>query len=448
MKKTFYYILPLVISATISFGQSDSPCSGSSISAPNVTVNSSCTFTTYNNNGSSEQTNTQNGGSPSCGLIGEDVWLSFTAPASGSVTISTQSGTITDGVMSLYSGSCGSWTELDCSDDVNGLMPEITYSGLTPGTTYLIRFWEWGGGTGTFDLCISENAAASVPANDNCATATSLSVGVDGSCVSIAGTVSGGTNSGITSACFGTPNDDVWYSFVATDDTITIDRTANFDSEIEIFDACGGNSVACADAETPLMLTGLTVGSTYYIRVYSYFSGTPLDPTFDICLYDPAPAGAAPTNVSCGSMAPICLSNSITFTAEASGIPAESGNDYGCLFSQPDPTWYYLEISQAGNLIMDLTAASDVDFALWGPYASLTAAQAACGSYPTPIDCSYSSSATETISVTGVTVGEVYVLVVTNYAGVVQNINLTANGSNTANTDCSIVTCNADAGSW
>jgi len=117
----------------------------------------------------------------------------------------------------------------------------------------------------------------------------------------------------------------------------------------------------------------------------------------------------------------------------------DPGNNYGCLSSQPNPSWYYLKIGTGGNLVIDITAGSDVDYAIWGPYADVATAVTNCGSYPAPIDCSYSIAATEQAVVNGVVAGEVYVLLVTNYASVVQAITVNDAASNTAATDCSIV---------
>ena len=50
----------------------------------------------------------------------------------------------------------------------------------------------------------------------------------------------------------------------------------------------------------------------------------------------------------CSSLEPICTDVGISFTA-SSGVPDASttspGNNYDCLLSEPNPTWYYLEIS-------------------------------------------------------------------------------------------------------
>ena len=156
--------------------------------------------------------------------------------------------------------------------------------------------------------------------------------------------------------------------------------------------------------------------------------------------------------VSCGEMAPICTDQGLNFTANSGSDEASTldpGNDYDCLFSQPNPTWYYFQIATDGDLIMSLTAASDIDYAIWGPFTSLSVAQAACGAMgdqapPNPdngnlIDCSFSATNLETPTITGALTGQVYVMLITNYAGVVQNITLDQTGG-TASTDCNIVT--------
>jgi len=133
------------------------------------------------------------------------------------------------------------------------------------------------------------------------------------------------------------------------------------------------------------------------------------------------------------------------------------GNDYGCLFTTPNPAWYYLQIGQPGNLDMSLQAASDIDFILYGPFADFNAAAAGCDNYGNGgtgsaiEDCSYSSTSNEIINVTNAQTGEVYVLLITNYANVAQSVTLTDLSSSTATTDCSTVTtppCVADVGSF
>lgn len=143
-------------------------------------------------------------------------------------------------------------------------------------------------------------------------------------------------------------------------------------------------------------------------------------------------------------MAPICSGQPIAFTAQSNSTDAEAGNNYDCLSTYPNPSWYYMEIAQSGNIAIDITASSDIDFALWGSYNSLAQAQGDCGSLPLPDDCSYSSSPVELADINNVQAGKVYVLLVTNYADVTQTIYLNEAASMTAQTNCAIVPLPAD----
>jgi gliding motility-associated-like protein len=158
-------------------------------------------------------------------------------------------------------------------------------------------------------------------------------------------------------------------------------------------------------------------------------------------------------NSTCDSMAPICTNAGALFDANVSGTNAVFdyiGPNYDCLLSGPDPTYWYFEISQSGAIDMALNGQGDIDFIIWGPYADLAAAQASCGSMGTGglngsvIDCSFDPTNQETPSIPSAVVGQVYIMMVTNYAAVPQTISLTQTAG-TGATDCTI-TCPADAG--
>ncbi len=142
---------------------------------------------------------------------------------------------------------------------------------------------------------------------------------------------------------------------------------------------------------------------------------------------------------TCAAMDPICTDVGANFTANT-GTTAEPGNNYGCLATQPNPSWYYFEIATNGNIDMNLFAPSDIDFIIWGPYPNLAAAQANCGTLGAgnQVDCSYSSTNNESPSIPNAQVGEVYIMLITNYASVVQDVTLTQVGG-TGSTDCDIV---------
>ena len=134
----------------------DDPCPAS---AQLLTVNTSCTMTAGTNVAASATPSTT-APAPTCGsYTGADVWFRFVAPANGRVFINSESGTLTDAAMELYSGACpGPLVSVECDDDDGeNLMPLIDRlcTPLTPGATYFIRFWGYGGDTGTFGLCVT-----------------------------------------------------------------------------------------------------------------------------------------------------------------------------------------------------------------------------------------------------------------------------------------------------
>lgn len=246
-----------------------------------------------------------------------------------------------------------------------------------------------------------------------------------------------------------------WFTATTTSTTITYDPfTAGFDPIITIFSgACNPNMAAltCVNAagangnETIVLPT--TVGTQYRIRVQGSNNTNWLG---DLCVFNtvPLPPG---TNTTCVAPDPICSGSPISFIANEGGSDASTinpGNDYDCLLTSPNPSWYYLEIDQSGNLIIDVTAGSDVDYEIWGPFANLATAQAQCNSYGVPEDCSYSPSEIEQVVVNGVLNGEVYVLLVTNYANTIQTININEAGTNTASTNCAIVPLPVGYSSW
>lgn len=136
------------------------------------------------------------------------------------------------------------------------------------------------------------------------------------------------------------------------------------------------------------------------------------------------------TAPNCSLLNPICTAPGQFYTLTTSAnSPAASqlnpGNNYACLGTSPNPMWYYIRIEQSGPIALELRAQSDIDYALWGPFQSVAQAQAACGQYQTPIGCSYSASNVESPQLTASTTGQIYVLLITNFANVVQSVTLT-----------------------
>ncbi len=143
---TGVYDLTITCSASCSPAQANQDCASAAAIAvdgsPNA-VDSTCSTTNL----------TQE---PTCEGFGDvvDLWYTFTAPSTGAVDITRTLGTAAAAHVVVYDGSCGSFTELGCSDTVDGT---LTVSGMTSGSTYYLQVWNNGSEEGTFDLTLTEN---------------------------------------------------------------------------------------------------------------------------------------------------------------------------------------------------------------------------------------------------------------------------------------------------
>jgi hypothetical protein len=143
---------------------------------------------------------------------------------------------------------------------------------------------------------------------------------------------------------------------------------------------------------------------------------------------------------ACANSAAFCANNTsgTTFPAGTGGSAA-AGPDYGCLITQPNPAWYYFQVSQNGviNIGVSGTGGGDVDFILWGPFSSPTGNCSNLTAANT-VDCSFSASATETVTINNAIAGEYYQLLLTNYSNQAQNINFNQVGGS-GSTNCGLI---------
>ncbi|MDF2438187.1 MAG: hypothetical protein K0Q95_2563 [Bacteroidota bacterium] len=148
---------------------------------------------------------------------------------------------------------------------------------------------------------------------------------------------------------------------------------------------------------------------------------------------------------TCATAQAFCSSGGVTFPA-STNTQAPAGPNYGCLGSEPNPAWYYLNIGTSGNIQIGLSSspAVDIDFALWGPFA--TQASMCAGLSASPIDCSYSSAATEQVDITGAVAGQWYMLLITNFSNQPTQISaVTQNAPGTDGTTNCAILCNMTA---
>lgn len=127
----------------------------------------------------------------------------------------------------------------------------------------------------------------------------------------------------------------------------------------------------------------------------------------------------------------------LTFPNVGNGTGAGNMGSVDCLSSTPNPSWYFLQVANSGDLTFNISQVAnngtpiDVDFALWGPFTSIDQAITILQANPNNpylIDCSYSPDPQEIATINGAQQGDVYVFLITNYDGRSGQISLTQTG--------------------
>ncbi|MFM9052061.1 MAG: hypothetical protein ACKOKF_07060, partial [Bacteroidota bacterium] len=373
----------------------DNPCS-----ATPLTVGSVCNYTSFSNVNATGSTGVP---APGCGNYqGGDVWFSVVVPAGGTVLLNSQIGTLTNGAMAVYSGSCTNLTLISCSDNANGTnMPALNVTGQTPGATLFVRFWGNANATGAFGICASTPAT-----NDEPCFSTPLPVN-SGNCIYSQGSNLGATYSaGVAAPSCGSINggQDVWFSAVVPASGSIVIQTQSgtmSDGAMAVYSgtSCSAlNQVACNDdlsllnTMPGLTVNNLTPGSTVYIRFWSYNNAN--NGTFTICIRENIPA--APTNQDCPNAIPIC-SNTWTTQQSFSGtgnILNEITPAISCLgLGERNDVWFTFTVQQSGNLNFNITPNNMSDDYDWAVY-NLT--NASCANIATTpglqVSCNYSAT--------------------------------------------------------
>ena len=282
-------------------------------------------------------------------------------------------------------------------------------------------------------------------ANDECSNAIPVPVNQNTNCLqTVRGSLAFATASPDLNNCGATAstadNDDVWFSFTATATShyLTLlgvnytETPAGLNYAI-YSGLCGtltqvGGCRANSTLPPNPALNGLTIGTTYYIRVYSTGT-TAVTTTFEVCVG--TNVGSCPTALPLCAIDPIIIPNNVGVPTLPNPISPFSTTNaaVGCLGTAPSPTFYYLQIPTNGNYnffleqntSIDFTGTGiDVDFVAWGPYATNAAACAGIttgNAPPTGIRCSYSTNFTENFGVNNAVAGQIYVVMITNFNG-------------------------------
>uniref|UniRef100_UPI00300AB37F fibronectin type III domain-containing protein n=1 Tax=Mesoflavibacter sp. CH_XMU1422-2 TaxID=3107770 RepID=UPI00300AB37F len=286
--------------------------------------------------------------------------------------------------------------------------------------------------------------AACPPDNDNPCNATIASVNSDESCTVVnSGTLLEATDSGYPNgSCTTDADDDVWFQFTAVGDQQIIqiqNVVGGFNVDHAVYEGTDCNNLTelyCTTDDFSLTPT-LTVGNTYYVRVFSAGS-TPTSITFDLCIQ----TLGAPTY--CTDALPICADPTIFYPSIVGDQTAPPYLDYDCLGSQPDPQWNTIQFDDPGDYTFQLAQTNDagtgldIDFIVWGPFIGQ---DTGCFELLSPniADCSFSATATETITLTGVPANSTYVILITNFSQQSGTYNFTQTSGPTDGTNCDVV---------
>ena len=340
---------------------------------------------TINKATSSSEGNTCGGSSDD-----DDVWYKFEAlNTNHSVAITWLSGSYTTLNFAFYSGSsCSNFTQLSCNQATS------TLSNLIIGNTYYLRVYSTGtvlNLTTSFTLCIS-----SPPPNDDCSNSILVNVNPTLECESdTIGTLLNATQSSNLNNCSNATTNDVWYHFIATNTTHWINFSSGYGMAYSVYNyGCNntGNALACHDGmfynNYRTIITNLTVGDTFFIRIYKNLSASSISNNFTFCVTTP---DIVPPNDECVNAIQIPTFNSYTCDSTlmcnvTSGITNSYQTTPSCATTNNIDVWYkFTAISSK----MELNIFNSSDVAM-----SMTKAvySGPCGSLSSPIICDYGNS--------------------------------------------------------
>jgi len=298
---------------------------------------------------------------------------------------------------------------------------------LTPQTTYYFHV------RSDCESTWSTISFTTPPSNDECENAIALTVNEDFACdVVTAGTIVSATASSQSDDVTGTPDNDVWFSFVATNTShrislLNLVAVTGFSTDmgIGLYDATGGCSslvlVGSSDPET-YNVTGLTIGTTYLVRVYGWSSGpTTQQVNFNICIGTPTPP---PANDACSGA---FTASSLPYTNSQDASSATNNSGFISLCGGMNDGVWYTVIGNGADITIEL-----INVVGWDP--EIGVYSGSCGSFTCVGSADANgTSAGETYTITNSINGTTYYINVGYWSGFTNSsegpftINITTN---------------------
>ena len=224
-----------------------------------------------------------------------DVWYRFTMPANSRAAV------IRVSLLSAPSSLTNSNTFIEVFNTTNctltststGTCSDISSArpyALTPGNTYMFRVYTTanpGTNPSNWNFRVTVLSVA-----DECTNATTMQPGTASQTGSVLGATQT-TSTPLNCAGSATTSNDVWYRFVAGAGNATVSLTGNLgtnNSRVQVFSGSCGALASIGCGNTLVSVSGLTAGTTYYIRVYSTTTPTAANSMFELSVTPLQPA--------------------------------------------------------------------------------------------------------------------------------------------------------------
>lgn len=422
MKKSYLILLLLLtaFSSTELFAAATNyPFSGTSATPGDVT---GCAVTSY--------TFTQTTANANGAKIDLAANVTIVFPAGVNLTTATMLGSTFKGAAILVGWSISGQTltfsaptTVGKNVSFNIVIANVTNGNNISGNASVTTVNNSGGNNSETAYAISTTPCPVVPANDGCGAPTVLTPAASGSstCTTTNGTTFG-AGASTTAVCTGQADDDVWYRFTAnsTSHQVTVDGVVNFNAVLQVLSGtCAGTftSLACinatgSDGVETASLSGLTIGTQYFVRVYHNGTGAGVlaANSFTVCVTSTPPAAGC-AGIGAGNLTAASLpytSGAQTTCGAVDNITSSNAAVCGSsLYYGGEDKVVTFTPAGSGNVSINLTSS--------GSWVGMTLYQGCPVSGGTCVASAQSSLGNQSIGCAPVIAGQTYYLVVDSW---------------------------------
>jgi hypothetical protein len=336
----------------------------------------------------------------------QDVWYKFTATdVTNSITLDMI--TSLNHGFEIIQGGC-SGTVITCVNSGSSGAFESYYSNnFIPGQEYYIRVFNATNilPLSDFRICLTKYPT---PGNDLCVNATEVFPGT--TCSYVEGTFIGATNDGPVTACpSGTVSQDIWYKFVATEQTYSIylNPRIGFNPGFQIFEgSCAGTMIGCVNnqgnnASEYYQNYNFVIGQTYYVRFFHAMNGYSSDNIYFCITKYPKPANDTCENARVLYQTTVCSQVGATLSGAIFNGPAIS-----CAPQAGQDVWFrFVAEGNSANIYIGPILGRDLGYQVF---------QGGCNGTPMACINNYGTNLSETATVSNLTQGQEYYIRVFN----------------------------------